>query len=217
MWAVVPIKKIQDAKHRLHSVLSPSERVDLSLNMLEDVLSTLKSIPELERVVVATVCPTVSEIAGKYGVYIFSTNPDKSLSAAVSKVASSIEANGGSGMLMLPSDIPLVTAEEIKTVLELHASPPSMTIVPSRDEQGSNCIALSPPTAATLKFGSNSYFPHLETARNLGLVLKNPKLPGIGLDIDKPEDLAELCRQPLKTKTQEYLQKNKIGQRLKML
>jgi 2-phospho-L-lactate guanylyltransferase (CobY/MobA/RfbA family) len=56
----------------------------------------------------------------------------------------------------------------------------------------------------------------LETARNLGLVLKNPKLPGIGLDIDKPEDLVELCRQPLKTKTQEYLQNNRIRQRLKI-
>tara|TARA_B000000460_G_scaffold4524_1_gene3133 strand:+ start:626 stop:1279 length:654 start_codon:yes stop_codon:yes gene_type:complete len=216
MWAVIPIKKIQDAKHRLHSVLSPSERRDLSLNMFEDVLSTLKSVPELERVVVATVCPTASRIAGKYGVYVFSTNLDKSLSAAVSKAASAIEANGVSGMLMLPSDIPLVTAEEIQTVLELHARAPSMTIVPSRDEKGSNCIALSPPTAAPLKFGSNSYFPHLDTARNLGLVLNNPKLPGIGLDIDKPEDLVELCRQPLKTKTQKYLQKKRIRQRLKI-
>ena len=131
MWAVIPIKKIQDAKHSLQSVLSPSERRDLSLNMFEDVLSTLKSVPELERVVVATVCHNASRIAGNYGVYVFSTNLDKSQSAAVSKAASEIEANGVSGMLMLPSDIPLVTSEEIKTVLELHAKAPSMTIVPS--------------------------------------------------------------------------------------
>ena len=76
MWAIIPIKKIQDAKQRLNSVLSPSERRDLSLNMFEDVLSTLKSVPELERVMVATVCPNASRIAGKYGVYVFSSNLD---------------------------------------------------------------------------------------------------------------------------------------------
>ena len=68
MWALIPIKKIQNAKQRLHSVLSSSERRDLSLNMFEDVLSTLKSVPELERVMVVTVCPNASRIAGKYGV-----------------------------------------------------------------------------------------------------------------------------------------------------
>ena len=216
MWAVIPIKKIQDAKHRLHSVLSPSQRRDLSLNMFEDVLSALKSVPELERVVVTTICPIAISIAARYDVHVLSTNLDKSLSTAVSKAASAIEANGVSGMLMLPSDVPLVTSEEIQTVLRLHAQAPSMTIVPSRDQKGSNCIALSPPTAAPLKFGSNSYFRHLDTARNLGLVLNSPKLPGIGLDIDKPEDLVELCRKPLKTKTQEYLKKNKIRQYLKI-
>ena len=89
-----------------------------------------------------------------------------------------------------------------------------MTIVPARDELGSNCIALSPPTAAPLRFGPNSYFPHLETARKLGLALQTPKLPGLGLDIDTPEDLLELSRQTVRTRAQEYLLKRNIVERL---
>jgi len=69
-----------------------------------------------------------------------------------------------------------------------------MTIVPARDEQVSNCIVLSPPTATPLRFGPNSYFPHLETARKLGVSLQTLKLSGIGLDIDAPVDLLELGR-----------------------
>ncbi|MDP7630457.1 MAG: hypothetical protein QGF03_07765, partial [SAR324 cluster bacterium] len=65
-----------------------------------------------------------------------------------------------------------------------------------------------------LRFGTNSYFPHLDTARRLGLELHTPKLPGIGLDIDTPEDLKKLCRQPTRTRAQEYLQGRRIVQRL---
>jgi 2-phospho-L-lactate guanylyltransferase (CobY/MobA/RfbA family) len=60
----------------------------------------------------------------------------------------------------------------------------------------------------------------LETARKLGVSLQTLKLPGIGLDIDTPEDLLELCRQPSsdvstkQTQVQKYLQKQKILERL---
>ena len=112
---------------------------------------------------------------------------------------------------------PLVTVKEIRTVLDMHGDAPAMTIVPARDEQGSNCVALSPPTAAPLRFGANSYFPHLDTARKLGLELHTPKLPGIGLDIDTPEDLKELCRQRTRTRSQKYLRDQGIVARLGML
>jgi 2-phospho-L-lactate guanylyltransferase len=187
--------------------------------MFEDVLQTLMAVPELERVVVATVCPVASEIARRNGASILSTGEDKGQTAAVELAAKTLSADGIEGMLMLPGDVPLVTVEEIQTVLEVHGNAisvaPVMTIVAARDEQGSNCIALSPPTAASLRFGTNSYFPHLDNARKLGLTLNTPKLPGIGLDIDTPEDLQELCRQPVRSKVQKYLRTNNIMQRLK--
>jgi len=42
------------------------------------------------------------------------------------------------------------------------------------------------------------------------------KLPGIGLDIDTPEDLLELGRQSVQTRAQNYLQKYKILERIKI-
>jgi 2-phospho-L-lactate guanylyltransferase len=96
----------------------------------------------------------------------------------------------------------------------VHGKEPSITIVPARDEKGSNCIALSPPTALPLCFGTNSYFPHLENAQKHGLDLNTLKLHGIGLDIDTPEDLIELCRLPERTRAQVYLRKQKILERL---
>jgi len=44
--------------------------------------------------------------------------------------------------------------------------------------------------------------------------LQTPKLPGLGLDIDTPEDLLELSRQTVRTRAQEYLLKRNIVERL---
>jgi len=44
----------------------------------------------------------------------------------------------------------------------------------------------------TFGFGEDSFRRHLGIARNLGLNPMVTKLPGIGLDIDTPDDLREL-------------------------
>ena len=214
MWGIIPIKSLNQAKHRLKHVLYPDERQEFFKAMFEDVLSTMMSVPDFEQVAVATVCPAAGIIAKKYGAIVLSTSQDEGQTAAVERSAEILDARGIAGMLVIPGDVPLVTVEEIKIVLELHEKAPSMTIVPAQDELGSNCIALSPTIAAPLRFGPNSYFPHLETARKLGLSLQSPKLTGLGLDIDTPEDLLVLSRQTVCTRAQEYLRKKKIMERL---
>ena len=214
MWCIIPIKSLNQAKHRLKHVLYPEERQDFFKAMFEDVLSTMMSVPDFEQVAVATVCPAACIIAKKYGAIVLSTSQDEGQTAAVERSAKILDAREITSMLVIPGDVPLVTVEEIKIVLDLHEKAPSMTIVPAQDELGSNCIALSPTIAAPLRFGPNSYFPHLETARKLGLSLQSPKLPGLGLDIDTPEDLLVLSRQTVCTRAQEYLRKKKIMERL---
>ena len=214
MWGIIPIKSLNQAKHRLKHVLYPDERQEFFNAMFEDVLSTMMSVPDFEQVAVATVCPAACIIAKKYGAIVLSTSQDEGQTAAVERSAEILDARGITSMLVIPGDVPLVTVEEIKIVLELHEKAPSMTIVPAQDELGSNCIALSPTTAAPLRFGPNSYFPHLETARKLGLSLQSPKLTGLGLDIDTPEDLLVLSRQTVCTRAQEYLLKKNIVERL---
>ena len=63
---------------------------------------------------------------------------------------------------------------------------PSFTIVPAHDELGSNAVLCAPPFAVPLRFGDDSYFPHLMAARRQGIEPTIVRLPGIGLDIDHP-------------------------------
>ena len=117
MWAVIPVKNLNEAKHRLESVLNPTQRRNLFAAMLEDVLATVMAVPEFEQVAVATICPAAAEIAGRHGASVLSTVQDEGQTKAVARAAATLEENGIKHMLMLPGDVPLVTIEEIQTVL----------------------------------------------------------------------------------------------------
>jgi len=113
---------------------------------------------------------------------------------AIAAAVRLLAAEGCEGMLTLPGDIPLVTSSEIERLLAGHPPAPSFTIVPSHDERGSNAIACSPPNAVPLRFGENSFYPHIQAAEACGIRPNVLHLPGIALDIDNPEDVVSFMR-----------------------
>ena len=118
------------------------------------------------------------------------------------------------GMIALPGDIPLVPLSEVEQVLAVHETSRGLTIVPAQDELGSNCIAVSPPDLISFHFGNNSFKPHLRAAEEAGVTPKIVRLPGIGLDIDRPDDLASLLEAEGNTRAQKWLRETGIAQRL---
>ena len=205
MWAVIPVKQISQAKQRLSKILSPVERRDFFSAMLEDVLSIMVKIDFFEKIILATNCPHAISIAGRHGITHFETGPDDGLNLAAGETVNHLIENGISDMFLIPADIPLITEEEINSAIKAHPSAPSLTIVPSRDKLGSNCLLLSPPSMMPLKFGPNSYFRHLEIAKSNGLKINPMELPGFGLDIDEPADLFELLTLEGDTRSQKYI------------
>ena len=194
MWAVIPVKQISQAKQRLSKILSPVERRDFFSAMLEDILSIMVKIDFFEKIILATNCPHAISIAGRHGITHFETGPDDGLNLAAGETVNHLLENGISDMFLIPADIPLITEEEINSAIKAHPSAPSLTIIPSRDKLGSNCLLLSPPSMMPLKFGPDSYFRHLEIAQTNGLKINPMELPGFGLDIDEPTDIFDLLR-----------------------
>ena len=115
-------------------------------------------------------------------------------------------------MLTLPGDIPLISPNEIEQLLAAHRTAPAFTIAPSHDERGSNAVICSPPNGVPLRFGEDSFFPHLEAAENRGIRPSVLRLPGIALDIDTPEDLAAFAVRRSTTRASAFLAANKLLQ-----
>jgi 2-phospho-L-lactate/phosphoenolpyruvate guanylyltransferase len=208
LWAVVPVKERDRAKERLAPLLRPELRQGLALAMLEDVLTALGATPGLTGIMVVTVDPAARRLARRHDARVVEDGALDGHTGAVGAAAQLLTAEGQSGMLTLPGDIPLVTADEIEQIIAAHHPAPSFTIVPSHDEGGSNAILVSPPDAVPLRFGVDSFFPHLRAAEAQGIRPTVLRLPGIGLDIDHPEDLTMFIKQPSLTHTRVFLAEN---------
>jgi len=214
MWAVLPAKDLVDAKTRLADALSPAERRLLFRTMYEDVLTALAETASLDGIAVVTRDAEAGAVAQSYGARLIPEPKNQGQTAAIERAAATLRADGADGMITIPGDTPLITAAEIETVLAAHTARPGMTIVPAHDRRGSNCIAVSPPGLIPFSFGNDSFQPHLASARKVGIEPRVIDLPGIGLDIDTPDDLRMLIERGGDTRTHAYLESSGIAARL---
>lgn len=194
IWAVVPIKDVTAAKQRLTEAAPPEFRRKLALAMAEDVLEALAGAKRLAGIVVVTVDPAAAALARRYGGAVWDDGALDGHTGAVTAAGKRLVAEGAQGMLTVPGDIPTITSAEVDAVIAAHLPAPSFTIVPSHDELGSNAILMSPPDAVPLRFGDDSFFPHLAAAEACGIKPSVLHLPGIAFDIDNPVDLAHFSR-----------------------
>jgi 2-phospho-L-lactate guanylyltransferase len=211
IWAVVPIKETTAAKQRLAGVVPPHLRQGLALAMLEDVLQGLMRTRGLAGIAVVTVDPAASALAYRCGAQVFTDDARGGHTAAVRAAAQRLAVEGRGGMLQLPGDIPLVSPDQISLLLATHRPAPSFTIAPSHDELGSNAVLVSSPTAVPLTFGDDSFDPHLRAARACGIMPSIVRLPGIGLDIDWPEDILAFARLKSRTRAQAFIDRHDLA------
>jgi 2-phospho-L-lactate guanylyltransferase len=185
MWAVVPVKQFAGAKQRLAPVLPTVEaRAALYAEMLGRVLDALSAARGIDGILVVSGEPGFS----RRDVRVVADGACAGQSAAVAQGARILLAEGRSAMLTVPGDLPLATAAEIEQVIGGHER---FTIVPSRDGRGTNALSVSPPDLIRFQFGDASFVPHCAAARALGIEPRILRLPGLGLDIDTRDDLAQ--------------------------
>ena len=208
IWAVVPVKELDGAKQRLAPLLSPAQRRALIEVMMGEVLEAVAGARRLAGVMVVTLDPQAEAVARRLGARIAVDGARDGHTGSVVGGLRLLAREGRGGMITVPGDIPAVTAQEIDAVIAAHRPAPSFTISPAHDDLGSNAVICSPPDAVPLRFGENSYFPHLDAARRVGIEPTIIRRPGIAMDIDHPVDLAHFLRLPQSagTKTRALLE-----------
>ena len=216
--AVLPVKDFGHAKQRLAGFLGAVERRLLSEAMAEDVLETLSQVSELSEIIVVTRDERACELAARHGARVLAEPVNDGQSAAVKRAAGALGRAGVESLLQVPGDVPGASADEIAAVMAAHGSAvdgaAAVTLVPSRDRRGTNCLLCSPPDVLPFAFGHESFGPHCEAARAQGIAPRIMALPGLGLDIDTPDDLRAFMARPAAGRTLDYLRESGIAERL---
>ncbi|MDH3715355.1 MAG: 2-phospho-L-lactate guanylyltransferase [Gammaproteobacteria bacterium] len=209
IWAVVPVKDLKNAKQRLSPVLETEQRRSLLRAMLHDVLAALTETACLAGVMLVTRDTEIRKIAQRFPVKVLVERDNRGHTAAVTRAAHALAAKELRSMLTVPADIPLMTPADIEALIGAHADlSPAVTIAPARDELGSNAMLCSPPDVLPFRFGDNSFFPHLQSARELGIEPRVVERTGLGLDIDTPDDLRAFAAGRSATHAYDYLERS---------
>ncbi len=211
MWAVVPIKGFDAPKQRLAEVLSPVERSELARQMLRDVLAALV---DLDGVMLVSADEEALNMARWQGVRVLRESQGGGYSAAVRQAGEALAAEGAAAMLHVPGDVPLISRAEVARIATLDLTAPAACVVPSRDRDGTNCLAMWPPDLFQPAFGPDSFNRHCRIARDMGVEPTILELEGFALDIDTPDDLRLFCTGHRECGTLDYLRASGIVARL---
>jgi 2-phospho-L-lactate guanylyltransferase len=198
---LIPVKNLRNAKQRLAAVLDQPARTALAQAMIHDVLEAVAGCQRRPEVCVVTNDDFASDLARHFNFQIIRDNADASETAAIEMATRVCESRGAEQTLVIPGDIPLITSNELGQIFS--AVPENGTLlVPAADRRGTNAAFRRPANLFPLRFGNDSFEPHLDAARRTGLPCVVLSLPGIGLDVDNPRDLQQLVAAPGQTRAQ---------------
>jgi 2-phospho-L-lactate/phosphoenolpyruvate guanylyltransferase len=191
--AVLPIKSFAQAKQRLRDDLSPHDRRALVEAMFADTLVALGRVPSLERIVVVSGDRVAQRIAGGYGASVVEDDERGHNTAAANGIRVLLE-DQIERALLVPGDCPLLSKDDLNTLLNHPAGERSALIVPDRHGTGTNALLLTPPDVLTPSFGPDSRRRHAADASAAGIPAEVVELDPLALDVDTPDDLEELRR-----------------------
>ena len=189
IWAIVPVKPLRRGKSRLSGVLSTEARIALNHYLLSKTLETLASVEEIEYSLVVSRDPEALTIAREYRARTVQEQGAPQLNIALTRATIVALSHSVQSVLIVPADLPLLTAEDIQAVVKKAVSPPVVVITPDRHHQGTNALLISPPGLIEYEYGPDSFSKHCEQAKKAGARLEICERGAVALDIDFPEDL----------------------------
>jgi len=202
IWAIIPVKPLRSGKSRLAGALTADERAELNRTLLQHTLKTLSDLKEVEHVLVVSRDPQALTVARMYGARTVREDGQPHLNTALKRATVVAQVYATRGVLVLPADLPLISREDVLTLIEHATDPPVVVIAPDRHEKGTNALLISPSGLIEYDFGENSFQRHCQRVKEAGARLEVVNLPSLGLDLDLPEDL-ELVRKLELTKITE--------------
>ncbi len=156
--------------------------------MLARTLDILGSVDRIAGIAVVSSDLTVHDIArSKNALPLAET--ESGLNAAISQACAWVTVQGGWGALIVPIDLPLLTASDVDSMIDLATESACIVIAPDRRGDGTNGLLLRPPQIIRPAFGPSSFQAHRDQAAERDIPVHVYRSTTIALDIDSPADL----------------------------
>ena len=180
LWtAVVPLKRTDAVKSRLGDVLPIGARSDLVESMARHVLDVLRSVPQVEHIVLLTSHRPL------WWDGEWADDRNASLNEALLTWRS---AHGAGPILIIHGDLPYLAHDDVVALIE-SAAATGAAMATDTHGSGTNALALADARPFSFRFGPNSRSAHTASGQ-----LACIDRPGLARDIDTPDDLSALIK-----------------------
>ena len=192
-WVVVLIKDFDAAKQRLSPAMGARSRRALSRR---NAKLAVEAAHAGERVLVVAGGEEVGELATTWGAEVLLEPREEGQNVAARRGINRAIERGAGAVMLLSSDLPMVTRDAVKAVLDLAAGlkGPVVVAAPAIGRGGTNALYLRPPDAIGLHFGDDSFARFRDDAAARGVQFVVHESEALALDLDEPSDLARLSR-----------------------
>jgi len=188
--AVVPVKDLRGTKSRLAPILDPGARAGLTLYMMGRVVRVILEA-DVGDVCVVSPDGMVLEEAKRRGATPL-LQESSGLNPALEEGRRRVLELGASALLVLPADLPLLEAEDVRAVLKEAGEGSSAVISPDGARSGTNALLIQPPDVLPFAFGTDSFEAHLGAARSRSLDVRVCERPHLAFDLDTAGDLVHV-------------------------
>ena len=196
IFAILPVKRFENAKTRLSSILDMDDRILLSSLMLEDTVKILSSVHLLAQVVIVSADKRAEEMATKHGVTFLREEKEKGVNSAVALADLYSIRQAAEATVVIPQDLPLLDPIEVSKACQLAENESRCIVIcPSLRYDGTNMLLRKPPTVIATFYDNDSYNMHVKAALKLGIPVKGLFSKSIMYDIDTPEDAQQLTKE----------------------
>lgn len=192
-WVIVLIKDFDSAKQRLRPALGVKSRRALARRNAQ---LAVQAAAAGGHVLVVAGAEEVAEIAAVWGADVLLEPREEGQNMAAERGIERALQGGAGAVLLLSSDLPLVTPTAVRALLDSASrhKPPVAVAVPALGRGGTNALYVRPPDAIAMRFGDDSLARFREEARSRGVAFVVHHSQAMALDLDEPADLARVSR-----------------------
>lgn len=190
--AVIPMKCLHSAKSRLSNILTAKQRKNLAMYLLDATIKELKKSDFISEIVIVSSDEAVKHYSCLNNLK-FIKDWDEGVNKAVMLADKYCIDNGINANIVIPPDLPFVSAKEIdKICIISNKYHKCIIICPSKRFDGTNILFRKPPGVIKTHYDNNSYMNHLKEASKIKIPIESLDIVKLMFDLDTEDDLLEL-------------------------
>ena len=183
---IIPMKPLAEGKTRLGRQFNQSQRADLTLGMLQRVISAIKGASIELFWVIGGDERVTRLVRNQDGIWL--PEMGRNLNDTLTKAFDTAFKEGYS-VLYLPGDLPFIKPSDVINLIRSSERRNNITLAPARIDGGTNAILVPQGIAFQPELGARSFAKHLAQAAIMEVSVAICYSPGLGFDLDTVDDL----------------------------